>query len=68
MSLDKLFKRGQYATDAVPTEALAFILNTYREHVRDSLSAKTIQNRMDTRFDKSLHPAIWTKLLELIND
>ena len=48
------------------TRALAFILNTYREHERTRLTSKAIQERMNAKFDPRLHNAIWKRLIELM--
>jgi hypothetical protein len=40
-----------------------FILQTLREHKRNTLKAVDIQARMDKLFDASEHVAIWRALL-----
>ena len=48
------------------SEHLAWILNISREWKREPMKAAIVQERMDTRFPKSEHFAIWERLLVAI--
>ena len=48
------------------SEHLAWLLNTVRDHQRNTLPALEIQRRMDAKFPANEHRALWEKLLETV--
>ena len=53
-------------SEGFTSEHLAWMLNTVREHKRDTLPASEIQRRMDDKFPANEHQALWVKLLETV--
>ena len=52
--------------DNFTSEHLAWLLNTVRDHQRNTLPALEIQRRMDSKFPPNEHRALWEKLLETV--
>ena len=53
-------------SEGFTADHLGWLLNTVRDHQRNTLPASEIQRRMDAKFPANEHKALWVKLLETV--